>query len=118
MIVTEGEPIYITGAVAQPREMTLKDGLTLARAIMMSGGATRLAKTNEVHIYRKTAAGSEDLKVNYDAIKKGQAKDIPLQAYDIIDIRQSGTFSPKSLSDFFLNTVKSYSTVLPTMVLY
>lgn len=118
VIVTEGEPIYITGAVVQPREMTLKDGLTLARAIMMSGGATRLARTNEVHIYRKTATGSEDLKVNYDAIKKGQAKDIPLQAYDIVDIRQSGTFSPKSLGDFFLNTVKSYSTVLPTMVLY
>jgi hypothetical protein len=84
----------------------------------MSGGATKLAKTNEVHIYRKTAAGSDDMKVNYDAIRKGQAKDIPLQAYDIVDIRQSGTFSPKSLSDFFLNSVKSYSSFLPTLILY
>jgi protein involved in polysaccharide export with SLBB domain len=38
VIVTEGEPIYITGAVVSPHEMTLKDGLTLGRAIMMSGG--------------------------------------------------------------------------------
>jgi protein involved in polysaccharide export with SLBB domain len=52
VIVTEGEPIYITGAVSQPHEMTLKDGLTLGRAIMMSGGVTRIAKSNEVHIYR------------------------------------------------------------------
>jgi polysaccharide export outer membrane protein len=118
VIVTEGEPIYITGAVVQPREMTLKDGLTLARAIMMSGGATRLAKTSEVHVYRKTAAGSDDIKVNYDAIKKGQAKDIPLQAYDIVDVRQSGTFSAKNLGDFFLNSVKSSATLLPTMILY
>ena len=118
VIVTEGEPIYITGAVVQPHEMTLKDGLTLARAIMMSGGATRQAKTSDVHIYRKTSAGSEDIKVNYEAIKKGQAKDIPLQAYDIVDVRTSSVWSPKNLGDFFLNTVKSTAVSLPTMVLY
>jgi len=78
VIVTEGEPIYITGAVGAPHEMTLKDGLTLHRAIMMSGGVTRTAKSNEVHIYRvkEGKIGSEDLKVNYDAIRKGQDKDV------------------------------------------
>lgn len=120
VIVTEGEPVYITGAVVQPHELTLKDGLTLARAIMMSGGVTRTAKSNDVHIYRLKAGkiGSEDIKVNYDAIKKGQEKDILLQAYDIIDVRQSGVFSPKNLGDFFLNSVKSTAGYLPTMILY
>ena len=120
VIVTEGEPSYITGAVVQPHELTLKDGLTLARAIMMSGGVTRTAKSNDVHIYRlkEGKIGSEDIKVNYDAIKKGQEKDILLQAYDIIDVRQSGVFSPKNLGDFFLNSVKSTAGYLPTMILY
>ena len=120
VIVTEGEPIYITGAVVQAREMTLKDGLTLGRAIMMSGGVTRTAKSNEVHIYRvkEGKIGSEDLKVNYDAIKKGQEKDILLKAYDIVDVRQSGMFSPKSLGDFFMNSVKSTAGYLPTMILF
>lgn len=120
VIVTEGEPIYITGAVLQPHEMTLKDGLTLGRAIMMSGGTTRLAKSNDVHIYRvkEGKIGSEDVKVNYDAIRKGQEKDILLKAYDIVDVRQAGTFSPKALGDFFLNSVKSTAGYLPTMILF
>jgi len=120
VIVTEGEPIYITGAVVQPHEMTLKDGLTLALAIRMSGGTTKLAKTNDVHIYRRKEGkvGSEDIKVNYEAIKKGQEKDILLKAYDIVEVRQAGTFSPKALGEFFLNSVKSTAGVLPTMILY
>lgn len=120
VIVTEGEPIYITGAVVSPHEMTLKDGLTLARAIMMSGGTTRLAKANDVHIYRvkEGKIGSEDVKVNYEAIRKGTEKDIPLKAYDIVDVRQVGSFSPKALGDFFLNSVKSTAGILPTMILY
>ena len=120
VIVTEGEPLYITGAVVQPREMILKDGLTLARAIMMSGGTTRMAKTNDVHIYRvkEGKMGSEDIKVNYDAIRKGQEKDIPLKAYDIVDVRQNGPFSSKGLSEFFLNSVKSTVGYLPTMVIF
>jgi polysaccharide export outer membrane protein len=120
VIVTEGEPIYITGAVVSPHEMTLKDGLTLGRAIMMSGGVTRTAKSNDVHVYRikEGKIGSEDIKVNYDAIKKGQEKDIVLKAYDIVDVRQSGMFSPKVLGDFFLNSVKSTAGYLPTMILF
>jgi len=120
VIVTEGEPIYITGAVVAPHEMTLKDGLTMGRAIMMSGGVTRTAKSNEVHIYRvkEGKIGSEDIRVNYDAIKKGQEKDILLKPYDIVDVRQSGMFSPKSLGDFFMNSVKSTAGYLPTMILF
>ena len=120
VIVTEGEPIYVTGAVIQPHQMVLKDGMTLSRAIMMAGGATRQAKTSDVHIYRvkEGKVGSEDIKVNYELIRKGQEKDILLQAYDIIDVRQASPFSPKNLGDFFLNTVKGTVGSLPTMVLY
>jgi len=118
VIVTEGEPIYITGAVLQPREMALKDGLTLARAIMMAGGATRQAKTSDVHIFRKTKAGSDDIKVNYEAIRKGNDKDIVLQAYDIVDVRTASAWSPKNLSDFFLQTLKTTATYPLTTIIY
>lgn len=118
VIVTEGEPIYITGAVVQAREMTLKDGLTLHQAIMMAGGATRQAKTSEVHIYRKINGGSQDTKYNYDAIKKGKEADIPLKAYDIVEVRTASPWSPKQLGDFLLTTAKSTAGYLPTMVIY
>jgi polysaccharide export outer membrane protein len=120
VIVTEGEPVYITGAVMGARELVLKDQLTLGRAIAMAGGVQRLAKSNEIHIYRQKEgkAGQDDLTFNYDAIKKGEEKDVFLQAYDIVDVRMQNQFSPKSLGDFFLNMTKSSMGILPQRVLY
>jgi len=120
VIVTEGEPVFVTGAVVAPHQLILKDGMTLGQAIAMSGGATRQAKTNEVHIYRKQEGkiGSEDLKYDFEAIKKGKQTDVLLQPYDIIEVRQIGTFAPKNLADFFLNTIKGTAGYLPNLILY
>ena len=105
VIMTEAEPVYVMGAVVAGRELPLRDQLTLGRAIAMAGGPQRLANTNEVHIYRVKDGRSEqeDLKYNYDAIKKGKAPDVLLKPYDIIDVRQSGPFSGKSFGDMFVN---------------
>ena len=120
VIVTEGEPIYITGAVVSPQAIIMKDGMTLARALAMAGGPIRQAKTGEIHVYRQKEGkiGSEDLKFDYDAIRKGKQQDVLLQAYDIIDVRQIGTFAPKNLGDFFLNSVKGTAGFLPQRVMY
>ncbi len=118
--MTEGEPIYVTGAVLAPQPLFMKDQLTLGRAIAMAGGPQRLANTGEVHIYRKKDGqiGQEDLTYNYDAIRKGRDKDVLLQPYDIIDVRNSGAFSGKNLKDLFLNMGKSSVGILPQRVLY
>jgi polysaccharide biosynthesis/export protein len=119
VIVTEGEPVYVTGAVTNPREIVMKDGLTLARALAMAGGPVRLAKTSEVHVYRQKEGkiGSEDLKYNYDAIRKGQQQDVLLQPYDIIDVRQIGTLAPKNIGDVILGIGKGTLGVLPMHVI-
>jgi polysaccharide export outer membrane protein len=109
VIVTEAEPVYITGSVVAPRELPLRDQLTLGRAIAMAGGMQKLAKTSEVHIYRQKdgVVGQEDLKYNYDAIKKGKAPDVLLKPYDIVDVGLSGPFSGKGFSDMFVNMFRS-----------
>jgi polysaccharide export outer membrane protein len=120
VIVTEGLPIYITGAVVQPGPVTLKDQMTLLRAIAMAGGLQRLAKGSQVHIYRQKEGkiGQDDLKIDYEAIKNGKKPDMLLQAYDIIDVRMQSAFSPKSLGDFFLNMSRSSIGILPQRVIY
>lgn len=120
VIVTEGLPIYITGGVLSPREVVWKDEMTLARALAMAGGVQRLAKSNEIHVYRQKVGkiGQDNLTFNYDAIKKGTAPDVLLQAYDIIDVRMQSTFSPKSLGDFFMNMGRSSMGVLPQRMVY
>jgi polysaccharide biosynthesis/export protein len=120
VVVAEGEPVYVTGAVLAPQPIFMKDQLTLARAIAMSGGPQRLANTSAVHIYRKKDGliGQEDLTYNYDAIRKGREKDVLLQPYDIIDVKNSGVFSPKNLGDLFLNMGKSSVGFLPQRFIY
>src|SRR5258706_4228636 len=115
VIVTEGEPIYITGAVVAPQAIVMKDGMTLARALAIAGGATRQGKTAEVHVYRQKEGkiGSEDLTFNYDAIRNGQRQDVLLQAYDIIDVRQIGTLAGKNVLDLLTGMGRSAVGVLP-----
>ena len=120
VIVTEGEPIYITGAVVAPQAIVMKDGMTLARALAMAGGTIRQAKTSEVHVYRQKEGkiGSEDMIFNYDAIRKGQIQDVLLQAYDIVDVRQIGTFAPRNLGDMILGMGRGVAGQLPMRVIY
>jgi protein involved in polysaccharide export with SLBB domain len=120
VIVTEGLPIYITGGVNAPGAITMKDQMTLLRAIAMVGGIQRLAKSKEIHIYRQKEGklGQNDMKIDYEAIKNGKQPDILLQAYDIIDVRMQNMFSPKSLGDFFMNMGKTSLGIIPTRVIY
>ncbi len=91
-----------------PQPIFMKDQLTLGRAIAMAGGPQKLANTNEVHVYRQKdgVLGQEDLKFNYDAIRKGREKDVLLQAHDIIDVRLSGVMSIKSWKEVVVNLGK------------
>jgi len=109
VIITEGEPVFVTGSVMGPRELVLRDQLTLARAIAMAGGPQKMANTGEVHIYRQKEGliGQEDLKINYGDIKKGKQPDVLLKAYDIIDVGDSGILSKKGMLDLFTNSFRS-----------
>ena len=105
--VTEGEPVYVTGSVMNPRELVIRDQLTLGRAIAMAGGPQRLAKTSEVHVYRQKEgqAGQDDLKFSLDAIKKGKDPDPVLKPFDIVDVGESGLFSGKGMGNMLKGMV-------------
>lgn len=124
VIVTEGEPIYMTGMLNAPREIVMKDNMTLLRAIAMAGGIQRTAKSHEIYVYRqvKGKLGPQKFKFDYDAIKNGKQDDVLLQAYDIIDVRPQSSFSPANLRDIFLGVARGgitgAGTSLPYRVLY
>ncbi len=45
--------VYVMGAVATPRSISYRDGLTVMAAILESGGFTKYASQNDTVIYRK-----------------------------------------------------------------
>lgn len=99
VMVTEAEPVYITGSVVSPQGIFLRDQLTLSRALAMVGGVRKEAKSSEVRIYRQKpgAQNQELIKVDYAAIKKNQKPDFFLEAFDIVEVPEAGMFSPSRI---------------------
>ena len=107
VLVTEAEPVYITGSVVAPQGIFLRDQLTLSRALAMVGGIRKEAKGSEVRIYRQKpgATDQEMIRVDYAAIKKNQKPDFFLQAFDIIEVPEAGMFSPSRIGQTLVGAV-------------
>ena len=128
VLVTEAEPVYITGAVNSPGGIYLREKLTLSLALAMVGGTRKEAKLNEVRIYRQVpgSMNQELLSVDLAAIKKKQQPDFVLQPYDVIEVSESGMFSRERIGSTLLNAVtggltsaiSTTGTYLPTRVIY
>ncbi|HEY0764852.1 MAG TPA: SLBB domain-containing protein [Pyrinomonadaceae bacterium] len=117
VLVTEAEPVYITGSVVSPGSIAMRDQLTLSRALATVGGPRKEAKLSEVRIYRQIAGSTDQeiLKVDFAAIKKNQAPDVLLKPYDVIDISDNGLFPGgviEILAGIFLGGVR-HSVPLP-----
>jgi polysaccharide export outer membrane protein len=124
IIVTEAEPIYMTGSVISPQGIFMREQLTLSLAIAMVGGVRKEAKASDVRIYRQKPGSKEQetIRVDLVAIKKNQAPDVLLQPYDVVEVAEAGMFSAQRLPSTLLSGIsgafQSMSSALPTRVLY
>jgi polysaccharide export outer membrane protein len=127
VLVTEAEPVYITGSVHAPQGVYMRDQLTLSRALAMVGGVTKEAKADNIRIYRQKPGSSDQevIQVDYSAIKKNQKPDVLLQAFDVIDVPEAGMFSKERIGTTLmgaftggLQSAFSSGLALPTRVIY
>jgi len=125
VLVTEAEPVYITGSVNQPTGIYLRDKLTLGLALAMVGGPRKEAKLSEIKIYRQKPGTTEQeiIKVDFGAIRKLQKPDFLLQAYDVIEVPEASPFGPSRLPNTLLNAftggvTQAFSSSLPNRIIY
>jgi polysaccharide biosynthesis/export protein len=128
VLVTEAEPVYITGSVNSPGGIYLRDQLMLSRALAMVGGARKEAKLSDVRIYRQIpgSPNQEVLTVDVAAIKKSQKPDVLLQAYDVIEVPEAGMFSSSRIGSTLMgaltgglsSAISTTGTFLPNRVIY
>lgn len=128
VLVTEAEPVYITGAVLSPGGIYLREQLMLSRALAMVGGARKEAKLTDVRIYRQVpgSANQEVIHVDVAAIKKNEKPDFVLQPYDVIEVSEAGMFSSSRIGSTLLGAVSgglqgavsSTGTYLPSRIIY
>jgi polysaccharide export outer membrane protein len=107
ILVTEAEPVYVTGSVTLPQGILLTDGLTVSRALAMVGGIRKEAKKDDVRIYRqKPGVEKQDIiRVDYAAIQKNQKPDVVLQPYDIIDVPEAGMLSKSRIGSTLIGAL-------------
>jgi polysaccharide biosynthesis/export protein len=128
VLVTEAEPVYITGSVVSPGGIYLRDQLMLSRALAMVGGVRNEAKSSDVRIYRQIpgSTNQEVITVDVAAIKKNQKPDVLLQAYDVIEVPEAGMFSSSRIGSTLIgaltggitSAISTTGTYLPSRIIY
>jgi polysaccharide biosynthesis/export protein len=124
VIVTEAEPVYITGSVVSPQGVFMRDHLTLSTALAMVGGVRKEAKSNEIQVHRLKpgSADRETINVDLAAIKKNQKPDFLLQAFDWVEVPEAGMFSaqrlPQTLIGGLTGSMTNMMSSAPMRVLY
>ncbi|HEY0408056.1 MAG TPA: polysaccharide biosynthesis/export family protein [Pyrinomonadaceae bacterium] len=90
--IAEAEQAYVVGNVLRPSIISLRERVTVSRAIAMSGGLMPDTKTERVRIVRQApdSVSKTELFVDLKAIDKRKAEDVVLQAGDIVDVPTAG----------------------------
>ncbi len=81
--------IEMIGEVHHPGSLPLEPGMTLVRAISLSGGFTPTSDKTDVSIRRKVNGVMRIVSVNVNQILDNRIADVPLQAGDTINIGQT-----------------------------
>lgn len=82
--------VYVLGAVAQPRPVPFKEGMTVSAAVAGAYGTIKGAYMHHVTLIRGSLSAPEVAVVDYRNVIKGKAQDIALQPHDIVYV----PFSP------------------------
>jgi protein involved in polysaccharide export with SLBB domain len=87
--VTRSSPIYVIGAVNNPRPLYTPSEITLSRAIAMAGGVTKQADQRNVTIFRRSGGESSVIQADLK-IANSKSGDVILKPFDIIDVAGKG----------------------------
>ena len=97
--VVEAAPVFVTGGVNVPKQISLRVETTLSRAIAMAGGISKEGLEDNIHIFRRDGKGSKVIEASLKKIEAKQADDPVLQAHDVVEVEQKGR-GPKKISPF------------------
>jgi polysaccharide export outer membrane protein len=85
LIILTTDNFFVGGEVKQPGRIEYGKGLTVLPALALAGGVTEAAQKQAV-IFRQEQPDAKrvEIKVDLEAVMKGQAEDIPLLPDDIV----------------------------------
>jgi protein involved in polysaccharide export with SLBB domain len=103
--------IYVLGAVAQPRPVLYSENMTVAAAVASAYGTIKGAYLRHVAVVRGSLDHPEIAIVDYKAVIRGEARDIPLQPHDIVYVPFSPYRYLVKYAEVIINTFVSASAI-------
>lgn len=94
--VVVAEPIYVTGGVVNPKQIASRAQITLSRAVASAGGLTKNAHAEKVTIFRREDGETRVIEADLERIKNGEAEDLILRPFDIVEVAETGREKTKS----------------------
>lgn len=88
--VLEAQPIYIMGGVSNPKQISSRLHISLTRAIDSAGGLIKNADPTKITIFRRDGGETKIIEADLEKINTRQTADIILQAFDVVEVSQSG----------------------------
>ena len=87
----EADQVYVVGNVFMPLTISLKEPITLTRAIAMAGGLKQDTRKDKIRVLRQEPGTStrKEITVDLYAIEKKSSEDLALAPNDIIDVPTS-----------------------------
>ena len=89
--VPEADQVYVVGNVFMPLTISLREPITLTRAIAMAGGLKQDTRKDKIRVLRQEPGTTvrKELTVDLYAIEKKSSDDLTLLPNDIIDVPTS-----------------------------
>ena len=89
--VPEADQVYVVGNVFMPLTISLREPVTLTRAIAMAGGLKQDTKKDKIRVLRQEpgATTRKEITVDLAAIEKKRSEDLALLPNDIVDVPTS-----------------------------
>jgi polysaccharide export outer membrane protein len=85
ILVAKAEAVYVVGEVARPAGIQMDNrGMTVLKALALSGGPSQRAKLDSAKLVRKTDSGTQEIPVPLKQILSAKAKDIEMRPDDIL----------------------------------
>jgi polysaccharide export outer membrane protein len=86
ILVAKAPSVYVVGEVGHPNEILMhNDGLTVLKALAISGGPTRTAKLDQAKLIRRVAGGTpQEIPIPLKQILTAKASDVAMEPEDIL----------------------------------
>lgn len=88
--VERAMPVYVIGAVNNPRPVYFRSQTTVSRAIASAGGLSKDADGSKISIFRREGIETRVIEADLGKIDRGESVDEVLKPFDIIDVAARG----------------------------